>query len=76
MAASVLASVAVVALAVFLVLGGPLVVLAPLLLVALFAATFGILRSFDRGRFRRRTAAPSSSGRRLRARPGPASAVS
>jgi hypothetical protein len=61
LATSVLASVAFIALAVFLVLGGPAVVLLPLMLVALGLATLALLRAFGRERFQRQTGAPSSA---------------
>jgi hypothetical protein len=61
MTGSVLGAVIVIALLVALVLGGPVVVLAPLILIVLFAVTFALLRSGDRGRFRRQAGAPSSA---------------
>jgi hypothetical protein len=60
-ATSVLAGIVVIALAAALVLGGPAVVLAPLILLGLFALTFGLVRRADGGRFRRRTGAPSTA---------------
>jgi hypothetical protein len=61
MTGSVLGAAVVVALLVALVLGGPAVVLGPLIVIVLFAVTFALLRRSDRGRFRRRAGAPSSS---------------
>jgi ABC-type branched-subunit amino acid transport system permease subunit len=60
MTASVLGAAIVVALLVALVLGGPAVVLGPLIAVVLFVVAFALLRRSDRGRFRRRAGAPSS----------------